>query len=46
MKSPKSVAQMTGAVLTDLFGDLRDCVAGQIKDQKILKAGDEVWEFQ
>lgn len=28
--------------LTDLFGDLTDPVAGQIKNQKVLEAGDEM----
>lgn len=31
-----------GDLLTDLFGDLSDPVAGQINNQKILEAGDEM----
>ena len=29
-------------LLTDLFGDFRDAVAGQIEHQEVLEAGDEV----
>lgn len=34
------------AALTNLFGNHRDCVAGQIKDQEVLKAGNKVWHLQ
>ena len=31
-----------GRLLTNLFGDFRDAVAGQIEHQEVLEAGDEV----
>lgn len=36
---------MARGVLTDLFGDLSDSIAGQIENQEVLKAGDEVWDL-
>lgn len=30
--------------LTNLFGDLRDGIAGQVKDDEVLETGDEAWD--
>lgn len=44
-KSGSEADESRGA-LTDLFGDLSDSIPGQIKDQKVLEAGDKMRNLQ